>query len=79
MAHQVAAVREEEELDRYLVRYERFVEDVEQVAKLRHDMKNQVQVVLALSECKRFDEARGHLELVRDVLDAASVSEGRAS
>ena len=69
----------EEQLDRYLVRYECFVEDVEQVAKLRHDMKNHVQVVLALSECKRIDEARGHLGLVRDVFDAASVSEGRAS
>lgn len=59
------AVMLEEQIDVYLLQYEAFVESIECTARLRHDMGNQLQVVLALSERGRFREARGHLDLVR--------------
>lgn len=59
------AVMLEEQIDVYLLRYESFVESIERTARLRHDMGNHLQVVLALSERGRFREARGHLDLVR--------------
>lgn len=55
----------EEQLDRYLAQYEEFVERVEQTVWLRHDMGNHVQVVLALAERGKFQDAREHLVLVQ--------------
>lgn len=55
----------ERQLDAYLARYGGFVEGIERTAKLRHDVGNQVQVVLALAERERLPEAREHLDLVR--------------
>lgn len=69
----------EEQLDRYLSRYEEFVEDVENAAKMRHDAGNHLQVVLTMSERGRFREARKHLELVQRTFANADPSERRAS
>lgn len=55
----------QEQLDRYLAQYEGFVERVEQTVWLRHDMGNHVQVVLALAERGKFQDAREHLVLVQ--------------
>ena len=67
------------QLDAYLARYEGFVEGIERTAKLRHDVGNQVQVVLALAERGRFPEARGHLDLVRRKFSDFDESEGDCS
>lgn len=71
------AVMLEEQIDVYLLQYEAFVESIERTARLRHDMGNHLQVVLALSERGRFREARGHLDLVRGDL-AGFEEDGKA-
>ena len=50
----VRATMLEEQLDRYLARCGEFVSDIEHTLKVRHDMGNHVQVVLALSERGNF-------------------------
>lgn len=55
----------EEQLDRYLTRYEGFVEHVEQTGWMRHDVGNHVQVMLALAERGKFHDARDHLVVVQ--------------
>lgn len=68
-----------EQLDRYLANCEELVYDIENVAKMRHDVGNHLQVILAMSECGRFSEARKHLELVQSAFAAARPTERRAS
>lgn len=51
------------ELDRYLVDYQATVDMAQRSARLRHDLRNQVQVVNALAE-------RGELELAEQHIDA---------
>lgn len=55
----------ERQLDSYLAQYAGFVDGIEHTARQRHDVGNQVQTILALSERGRFSEAREHLDLVR--------------
>ena len=45
---------------------------------LRHDVGNHVQVVLALSERGRFQDAREHLRLVSDAFESAGSEGGRS-
>ena len=51
------------ELDRYLVDYQATVDMAQRSARLRHDLRNQVQVANALAE-------RGELELAEQHIDA---------
>ena len=51
------------ELDRYLVDYQATVDMAQRLARLRHDLRNQVQVANALAE-------RGELELAEQHIDA---------
>ena len=51
------------ELDRYLVDYQVSVDMAQRSARLRHDLRNQVQVANALAE-------RGELELAEQHIDA---------
>lgn len=68
----------ESRLDGCLAQCEKFVESIERTAKLRHDVGNHVQVVLALSERGRFQDAREHPRLVSDAFESAG-SEGDRS
>ena len=51
------------ELDRYLADYQDTVDMAQRSARLRHDLRNQVQVVNALAE-------RGELQLAEQHIDA---------
>lgn len=68
--------REEQRLDMlqkqvgvYLDEYRATFEGIEQVSKMRHDLRNQLQVVALLNEQGNYDEARGHLETLRRRFD----------
>ena len=71
----VRATMLEEQLDRYLARCGEFVSDIEHTLKVRHDMGNHVQVVLALSERGNFQEAHEHLACMAEVLNDTRRSE----
>lgn len=61
----------EKQLDCYLSQYARFVKSIERTARLRHDMGNNVQVVLALTGRGMFQEASEHLGVIRgELIDA---------
>ncbi|WP_080800220.1 hypothetical protein [Arabiibacter massiliensis] len=65
----------EEQLDGYLAQCGELVEDIERTLKMRHDVGNQVQVVLALSNRGRFHEAYEHLGRVSEMLAGSSAGE----
>lgn len=54
----------EQRLSAYLAQYGSVVEDIERIAKMRHDRGNQLQVVFALLERGQLQEARRHLALM---------------
>ena len=68
------------ELDAYLAGYDSVVREVERTAQARHDLRNQVQVALALAERGECARARGHLATCRERLSelacAADPGEG---
>ena len=49
------------QLDEYLAEYKTLVGEVERASKLRHDLRNQVQLVKALAERGDYDAARDHV------------------
>lgn len=55
------------ELNVYLERYEEVVDGVEAVARLRHDLRNQVQVAAVLVEQGQRGRAQEHLEHMLDI------------
>lgn len=57
------------ELDRYLSDYEVTVEMAQRSARLRHDLRNQVQVVNALAERGEFELAEQHIDAMLKELD----------
>lgn len=67
-----------EELERSLATYGKVVDSLQNTSRLRHDFRNQAQVVLALAEEGRYQEAREHVAdlaaLVQNVHDEAPTS-----
>ena len=57
------------ELDRYLSDYKVTVEMAQRSARLRHDLRNQVQVVNALAERGEFQLAEQHIDAMLEELD----------
>ena len=57
------------ELDRYLADYQETVEMAQRSARLRHDLRNQVQVVNALAERGEFQLAEQHIDAMLEELD----------
>lgn len=53
------------QLEGYLEQCGAFAAETERMAQLRHDIRNQVQVTVALAECGEFDRARDHLAAFR--------------
>ncbi len=49
------------QLDAYLVEYQETVERMERTARLRHDLRNQVQIVNALAARGEFELAQHHI------------------
>ena len=49
------------QLDEYLAEYAPLIDEVEQTSKLRHDLRNQVQLVKALGERGSYEAARDHV------------------
>lgn len=62
------------ELDIYLERYREVVDGVEAVARLRHDLRNQVQVAAVLIEQGETARAQEHLEHMIDVASETGAS-----
>lgn len=59
----------QDRLDGHLAEYGRMAGELEHVSRLRHDVRNQVEVVRLLSRNGSYDEARRHLDFLR--VDAA--------
>ena len=57
------------ELDRYLADYQETVDMAQRSARLRHDLRNQVQVVNALAERGEFQLAEQHIDAMLKELD----------
>lgn len=57
------------ELDRYLADYQETVDMAQRSARLRHDLRNQVQVVNALAERGEFQLAEQHIDAMLEELD----------
>lgn len=57
------------ELDRYLADYQATVDMAQRSARLRHDLRNQVQVVNALAERGEFELAEQHIDAMLKELD----------
>ena len=57
------------ELDRYLVDYQVTVDMAQRSARLRHDLRNQVQVANALAERGEFELAEQHIDAMLKELD----------
>lgn len=57
-----------DQLDAYLAEYEETVANMESIARLRHDLRNQVQVVRVLAERGEFDLAQRHIAAMRKEL-----------
>ena len=57
------------ELDRYLADYQATVDMAQRSARLRHDLRNQVQVVNALAERGEFQLAEQHIDAMLEELD----------
>ena len=55
----------QQQLEGYLGLCGAFVVEIERMAQMRHDARNQAQVVIALAECGEFDTARSHLAAFR--------------
>ena len=68
----------EKQLECYLGQYACFVRTIERTAQLRHDLGNNVQVVLALTRRGLFREAREHLGFIRGELVDPREDEGVA-
>lgn len=49
------------QLDEYLEEYQVTVENIESTARMRHDLRNQVQIVNALAQRGEFDLAQHHI------------------
>ena len=62
------------QLDRYLSDYEVTVNMAQHSARLRHDLRNQVQVVNALAERGEFELAEQHIDAMLKELDGDSVA-----
>lgn len=58
----------QQQLSEYLASYDRIVGEVERTAYLRHDLRNQAQTVLLLSEKGDTEQARAHLAAFRQQL-----------
>lgn len=64
----------QDRLDEHLAEYGRMAGELERVSRLRHDVRNQVEVVRLLSRDGSYDEARRHLDFLR--ADAAKADGG---
>lgn len=76
MERQVGKIRDEEraaslqrQLDEYLEAYAPVSQRIEKAAKLRHDLRNQMQVAIVLAERGQNDRAREHLASFRRECD----------
>ena len=63
------------ELDAYLAGYDSVVREVERTAQARHDLRNQVQVALALAERGECARARRHVAALADGLAGLGASQ----
>lgn len=62
----------EKQLAEYLASYERTMQQVESTARLRHDLRNQVQIVSELANRGEFDRAKVYLRSMIDEVQSAS-------
>ncbi len=63
-----AAMRDQ--LERYLGEYESIAATLENTAKMRHDLRNQIQIVYILIERGRYQEASDHLSEMHTIIQA---------
>ena len=66
----------EKQLTEYLASYEQTMQQVESTARLRHDLRNQVQVVTELANRGEFDRAAVYLQSMIDEVKSASTRFG---
>lgn len=62
----------EKQLAEYLASYERTMQQVESTARLRHDLRNQVQIVSELANRGEFDRAKVYLRSMIDEVQSVS-------
>lgn len=68
----------QDRLDEHLTEYGRIAAALEHISRLRHDVRNQVEVVRLLSRDGSYDEARRHLDFLRADAAKADGEEGVA-
>ncbi|MCI8468254.1 MAG: sensor histidine kinase [Eggerthellaceae bacterium] len=67
------------ELSHYLDRYQEVEHEVSAVARVRHDLRNQVNVVLMLIDEGEVDEARGYVRQLISLVLAVTMDEARGA